>query len=322
MKAPRLTLLSLAQAALLAACAGESEKVLFEQDRPSFDYVGVFANSEWSEPVHLPAPINSPYRELGGAQPTPDGLSLYFASDRPGGFGAIDIWIAHRACKDCPWDEPVNAGPKINSPQGDGSAVFTPDGLTMFFSGGDRAGGAGNNDIYVTHRTDPNDDFSWETPINVGPGVNTPAHESGPAYVPALTGSGANFYFGRDSKYYQTRVTRDGQVVGPVTRLELGDSFLGVSDVTVRADGRELFFFSTRPGGFGLNDLWVATRESLNEPWSAPRNLGAPVNTAFADLSPSLSRDGRTLFFSAGAQARPGLGITDIWMTTRTPSGR
>ncbi len=279
-----------------------------------------FANSEWSEPVHLPAPINSKYHELGGAQLSPDGLALYFGSDRPGGYGAADIWIARRACLDCPWGEPVNAGPTINSASGDGSVVFTPDGLTMFFSGGDRAGGAGNNDIWVTHRTDPDDDFAWQTPVNVGPGVNTPAHESGPAYVPAMNGSGNNFYFDRDGHAYQTRVTRDGRVVGPVTPLYLGDPTADVNDITVRADGRELFFFSTRPGGMGLSDLWVATRDNLRDPWSEPRPLGAPVNTPYADLSPSLSWDGRTLFFSAAANARPSLGYQDIWMSTRSPN--
>ena len=302
--------------ALLVGCATEPTGLPFELQAHSF------ANSEWSEPVHLDAPINSPYRELGGAQPTPDGLSLYFASDRPGGFGAIDIWISRRACKDCPWGEPVNAGPTFNSLEGDGHVTFTPDGLTMFFSGGARPGGAGNNDIYVTHRTDPNDDFSWETPVNVGPGVNTPAHEAGPAYVPAMTASGVNLYFGRDERYYQTRVTRDGQVTAPVTPLYIGHPALPVNEITMRADGRELIFFSVRPDGMGAPDLWVSTRNSPNELWSAPRNLGTPVNTPFADFSPSLSWDGRTLFFSAGAKRRPSLGITDIWMSTRTPSGR
>lgn len=305
-------------AALLVACSADRGMAPSEQ-APGVNAMAFAADgSDWSEPVHLPAPINSPYSELGGAQPTPDGLSLYFASDRPGGYGAVDTWIVHRDCRDCPWGEAVNAGPTINSPTGDGSVVFTPDGLTMFFSGGDRPGGAGDNDIYVTHRTDPNDDFSWETPVNVGPGVNTSAHEAGPAFVPALNGSGANFYFVREGRAYQTRVTRDGQVVAPVTPLELG---AGAADLTVRADGRELIFFATLPGGMGLNDLWVITRGSVHEPWSPPVNL-ARLNTPYGDLSPSLSWDGRTLFFSAANKGRPGLGGTDIWMSTRMPGGQ
>lgn len=307
-------------AAALVACSAERGTAPSEH-APDVNAMAFAADgSDWSEPVHLPAPINSPYHELGGAQLSPDGLALYFASDRPGGFGAIDIWIARRDCQDCPWGAPVNAGPTLNSSTGDGSVVFTPDGLTMFFSGGARPGGAGDNDIYVTHRTDPNDDFSWETPVNVGPGVNTPAHESGPAYVPALNGSGANFYFGRDPGYFQTRVTRDGEVVAPVTPFVLGDPSANVNEVTVRADGRELIFFSNRSGGMGGADLWVATRGNLHEPWSEPTPL--PLSTRYADLSPSLSWDGRTLFFSAAAAARPSLGFQDIWMSTRRPGGQ
>ena len=75
-----------------------------------------FANSEWSEPVHLDAPINSPFRELGAAL-SPDELSIYFGSNRPDptAQGAFDIWVSHRACRECPWEDPVNLGPNINS---------------------------------------------------------------------------------------------------------------------------------------------------------------------------------------------------------------
>src|SRR5687767_5684556 len=61
-----------------------------------------FQDSEWSEPVHLDAPVNSPWRELR-AHLSPDELSLYIASDRPGGQGAFDIWVSRRACRDCAW---------------------------------------------------------------------------------------------------------------------------------------------------------------------------------------------------------------------------
>jgi hypothetical protein len=95
--------------------------------------------------------------------------------------------------------------------------------------------------------------------------------------------------------------------------------------MTVSADGRELIFWSggvtgTRPGSVGLADLWVSTRRSPNDAWSAPRNLGRPVNFEGADLSATLSHDGRTLFFTS-AQLRGGLGLQDMWMSTRGPSG-
>ena len=64
----------------------------------------------------------------------------------------------------------------------------------------------------------------------------------------------------------------------------------------------------------------MSTRGSVNDAWSAPRNLDRPVNSEFAELSATLSHDGRTLFFTA-AQQRGGLGLQDMWMSTRGPGG-
>jgi hypothetical protein len=287
-----------------------------------------FANSEWSAPVHLDAPINSPFRELGAAL-SPDELSLYFGSNRPDptAQGAFDIWVSHRACLECPWGDPVNLGPNINSPGGDGSPMLSHDGLLLFFSGS-RAGGQGGEDIWVARRTDPNDDLSWGPPVNLGPDVNTPANEGGPDYVPALAAEGANLYFDRQgttvagADIYQVSVTRDGEPLGPATPVaELNSS---VEDLApkVRADGKEVYFWSARPeGSVGQSDIWVATRQNPHGEWSTPQNVGPGINTPFADLTPSLSWDGRTLLFSAAPAARPSLGLQDIWMSTRTPSG-
>ena len=142
-------------------------------------------------------------------------------------------------------------------------------------------------------------------------------------YVPALEGSGANFYFTRAGDIYQTRVTRDGRVVAPVTPVvELNDPNLDDWDPAVRTDGREVFFWRVASGAGA--EIWVAKRQSLHDPWSPPERLGPPVNTPFADFSPGLSFDGRTLLFAEGPAARPGLslGRQDIWMSTRTASGQ
>jgi hypothetical protein len=86
---------------------------------------------------------------------------------------------------------------------------------------------------------------------------------------------------------------------------------------SVRRDGRELFFNSRRPGGVGGFDIWVATRDNVHDAWSMPVNLGPPVNAVGAEFHPNLSWDGRTLLFISPA-GRGGLGLFDIWMTTRT----
>lgn len=300
----------------VASCATETTPQTEILGRPPlFDR---FEGSEWSEPVHVGAPISSPNRELR-AQLSPDGLSLYLASNRPGGVGAFDIWVSRRACQDCPWQEPVNLGPNINSAGGDGSPALSADGLLLFFSGS-RAGGYGGEDIWMSRRTDPNDDLSWGPPINLGPMVNSTGNEGGPTIATALAGEGANLYFSRAGDIYRARVSRDGEALDTAElAVELNDPTATENEPTVRSDGKEIFFWATaQRGGLGNTDIWVARRQSPHEPWSPPQSLGT-ISTAHTELSPAISHDGRTLFFAAGA-TRGGLGFQDIWMSTRRES--
>lgn len=346
-KAPTLTLLSLVPLTLLVACGSEppapeltpgTELSASSQRGANRGDEGDRGNgsrrfSEWSEPVHLGPIVNSPATEAG-AELAPDGLSLYFNSTRPNphcpaGPCDHDIWVSRRACRDCPWEAPVNLGPNINSPQTDGTPAFFPDGHLLFFSSS-RDGGQGGEDIWVARRTDKKDDLGWGPPVNLGPGLNTPSHENGPALLPGRAEGGRHtLYFVRGATtagfdIYQAFVTRDGKPLGPAVPVaELNHPGLD-ADPTVRADGRELFFWSTstRPGGEGDLDIWVATRCSVRDPWSTPRSIGPPVNTSFGgELSPALSRDGRTLVFSGNMLRGGSLGRMDLWMSTRTRVG-
>ena len=90
------------------------------------------------------------------------------------------------------------------------------------------------------------------------------------------------------------------------------------------ADGLSLFIASNRPGTTGANDIWAADRASIGAPFSAPRNLGAPINTASADFCPTPVL-GRSLFF---VSERPGDGTGptpcgggDIYLSRQSPAG-
>src|SRR5881409_3459668 len=63
-------------------------------------------------------------------------------------------------------------------------------------------------------------------------------------------------------------------------------------------DGRSVFLASNRPGGHGGLDIWVARRESVDEPFGAPENLPAPVNSAADDFCPTPLRGARLFFVS------------------------
>jgi len=88
-------------------------------------------NDNWSEPVSLEI-LNSPDGESGPSL-TADGLTLFFHSDRPGGFGGYDLYVTTRETQDANWSPPVNLGPAINTQYGDICASLSFDGHTLYF---------------------------------------------------------------------------------------------------------------------------------------------------------------------------------------------
>lgn len=145
---------------------GQGQWDLWVARRPTTD-------ADWGPPENLGAVINTAVGdEL--ASISADGLTLYFDSDRPGGYGSSDIWITTRATKNDPWGPPVNMGPKINSSAGDACPCISTDGLELYF-GSYRAAGYGRCDIYVARRATQND--PWGDPVNLGPVVNSSNEE-------------------------------------------------------------------------------------------------------------------------------------------------
>jgi hypothetical protein len=128
------------------------------------------AEQDWGAPENLGPAINSTNIEANACM-SKDGLRLYFMSDRPGGYGGWDLYMATRATKDKPWGQGVNMGPKINSSTNDHSPWESPDGLELYLTSA-RADGYGYGDIYVAGRATTND--PWGEPVNLGPVVNSP----------------------------------------------------------------------------------------------------------------------------------------------------
>jgi hypothetical protein len=319
--APRI-IASLAAPTLLLACAIEADPPIVGLQAHSFNY------SAWSNPVNIGAPVNSTSNDQSPTL-SRDGLALYFNSDRTGGLGGFDILVSRRACADpsCPWGQPTNLGPLINTSGNEGGAELSNDGHLLFFQSS-QTGGLGETDIYVSRRANPKDDLGWGPAVNLGPDVNTPGFDVGPFYQQNVAGGPTNllFHSGADNNLlvdiFSVAVTRDGEPLGPaVVVQEL--SYPGRPDgfPSVRADGREVFFSSGRPvSGVNAFDLWTSTRQDVHDPWSPPENLGTPVNSQFGEFQPDLSFDARTLHFIVGP-ARGGLGGFDIWMSTRTGPG-
>ncbi|NIO09469.1 MAG: hypothetical protein GTO40_16280, partial [Deltaproteobacteria bacterium] len=87
------------------------------------------------------------------------------------------------------------------------------------------------------------------------------------------------------------------------------------SDAYVSDDGLLLYFGSNRPGGSGDWDMWVTTRETAQDPWGEPVNLGPQVNSSDNESGTSIPADGLSLFFDSDRTG--GYGGRDLWVTTR-----
>lgn len=255
---------------------------------------------------------------------SPNGLNFYMASDRPGGLGGIDIWIARRESRNDPWGAPENAGAPVNSGYDDFCPSPTGKGFLYFVSS--RPGFCGDADIFLTRRTAT----GWAEPRNLGCSVNSTAAEAGPYYLErkghvflyfsSTRAGGAPDTGPPDSDIYVSGMDKEGEFGAPGLAEGLNTA-LNDFRPNLRRDGLELFFDSNRPGGSGGVDLWTSTRASINGAWSTPTNLGPLVNSGANETRASLSRDAKTLYFGSN---RPGSEPTaagppssDHYVTTR-----
>ena len=261
--------------------------------------------------------LNTPFQD-GCPIQSPDGLSLYQASNRPGGEGGLDIWVAHRESTDDPWGAPENLGEPVNSAADDFCPTPVRGGGLFFVSREALPGSCGLGDIYFTRYTPAK---GWTEPRNLGcapNGPNTALDEQGPSYVE--NDDDAYLFFSSSSGAIPGNIfvspRLNGWNFGGSTAVAgLNDATANDIQPNVRKDGLEVVFSSNRAGGLGAQDIWSSTRSSFGAAWSTPVNLGAAINTTAAESRPSLSKNARQLLF--GRSPGPE-GIGDIYVSTRS----
>jgi len=253
---------------------------------------------------------------------SPDGLSLYMASNRAGGLGGIDIWVAHRESTDDPWGAPENLGEPVNSAADDFCPTPVKGGGLFFVSREALPGSCGLGDIYFARY---NPAKGWTEPRNLGcapNGPNTALDEQGPSYVEndedgyLFFSSGTAVVAG--DIYVSARLGDGWNFGGSTAAAGLNDAIANDIQPNVRKDGLEVVFSSNRAGGLGAQDIWVSTRASFGAAWSTPVNVGSGVNTAAGETRPSLSRNARQLLFGRAPGPE---GMSDIYVSTRTQNG-
>lgn len=249
-----------------------------------------------------------------------DDTTFYMASNRvvPGvSKGGIDIWISTRANSGEPWGAPVNAGAPVNSTANDFCPTISRDGHAFFFVS-DRPGGYGLSDIYTARLRNAT---GFKNVRNAGSAINSAGAEASPfplaqsATGPVLYYSSTGHDSGVDGPDIFMSEWRGGTYGAPV-KVPNVNSASEDGHPNVRRDGLELFFYSTRPGGSGLADIYSASRASTSDDFGTPVNLGSAVNSAASETRPSLSWDGTTLYF--GSTRTGGDGNSDHYVSTRT----
>jgi len=275
------------------------------------------ADFTFGTPINLGSSVNTSYRD-GVACTSTDGLSLFFASTRPGGYGAWDLLVATRATTKDSWEEPVNLGQIVNSSSADLGPDISDDSLTLILQS-NRPGGQGGWDLWITTRMTIDD--PWDPPIN----LETPINSSGDEVGASASSDALSLFFsstrpggyGGDDLYVATRHSLSESWEAP---LNLGSDINTTHTdraPSISADGRMLFFHSDRPGGQGSYDLWLTRRSNVTDSWEAPVNIGSTINSSVPDVGPSISDDGRTLFFMSSRSG--GFGDFDAWQVSIDP---
>jgi outer membrane protein OmpA-like peptidoglycan-associated protein len=151
-------------------------------------YIAQKKGDDWAKPFSLSSPINTSGWE---AQPSisADGRTLYFVSNRKGGYGGYDIWKSNLTDKG--WSNPENMGPEINTAYDEQSPFIHPDDSTFYFCSNGWPG-MGNKDLFVSRLSK---DGKWQKPENLGYPINSSGDENGLT----LTANGSYAFFSSDN---------------------------------------------------------------------------------------------------------------------------
>jgi len=223
------------------------------------------------------------------------------------------------------WGDPVPVGDSINNPCPQDAIEISPDGQTLYF--------LFMQDLFDSLTT--TEIISQPNGTYAAPRIGGPGEFGTPVFFylgkgsggsldgePSFSPDGSKVYFHSlraANTGYQQEPPQDDMLDIYVADITDGEPGAGVNlgpivnsiyadgEHALHPDGVTLFFSSTRPGGIGNTDIWVTTRSG--DIWSAPVNLGEPVNSSGADLQPAFTADGDTMYFTSDRDPEIGKAI-------------
>ncbi len=212
----------------------------------------------------------------------------------------------------------------INTSHVEYTPFITPDERFLFFES-NRPGGVGETgdfDIWFSLNSAPEGaPPNFGVPVNPGKPLNSASFDGLPS-LRLLPDGLYEIYFTSfagetrpgpsETNIYYSRQKPGGGWEVPVPVMEINTDFHDRMP-SISPDGNFLFFSSNRPGGFGKDDIWVSEYDHVTKKWGKPVNLGANINTAASEVSPSIHSDGITFYFSS--DRRGGVGGYDIYFS-------
>ncbi len=145
-------------------------------------------DSGWSTPLNLGRNINSDFWESAPSISS-DGQALFFSSNKPGGYGGIDIYVSYKN-KNGAWGKAMNLGPNINTAGDDQTPFIHADNRSLYFASNGWPG-YGGTDLFVSYKKI---DGKWSKPTNLGYPINTFDNEGSIA----IASSGSEGYIASD----------------------------------------------------------------------------------------------------------------------------
>lgn len=187
----------------------------------------------------------------------------------------------------------------LNTPINEGAHTLSADGNFMVFTACDRRDSKGGCDLYYSRKKNG----EWIEPINMGPVINTPAWES----QPSLSADGQMLYFTSNRKggkggkdiWVSLRAGDNNGWTKPIN-LDAPINTAGNEESPfIHADGLTLYFRSDYHPGMGGFDLFLSQRGINAISWSAPKNLGYPINSSGDEGALTVSLDGEHAYFAS-----------------------
>jgi hypothetical protein len=213
-------------------------------------------SERWGPPVAVAELSLAGWRD-DGPEISPDGKTMWFASDRPGTISNADLWVATRPSRSEPWSVPVDVA-ELNSTEWESDPDVDAAGLSIRFTTGRLA----PPDLFIYASTRGVTSTTWNAP--------TPLAWSGPllpAWDPCLSADGRTLYFAAarpgapatdlGDLYEAVRPSFEGPFGDRIALDELNDPAATDQDPWVSADGRHIFFTSARGGN---NQIYEAYR--------------------------------------------------------------